>query len=105
MWSNVNGEKESFGEKEKEWFTKMRQAMGGERFCIDTPDLNSLQFNRNQVQYNFLTTIGQIELALAGKPTMDLAMPYESKKNILNHLCFRNIHVTGIIKQLINFLG
>ena len=74
LWSNVNGEKESFGDKEEKWFTKMRQAMGGEEFCIDTPDLNSREFNGNQVDANFASNVSATAV-----PNIDLALPYEGK--------------------------
>ena len=64
-------DKETFGEKEKKWFEKMRQAMGSnENECYDSVELNAMETDRDgRISKNFATTI-------FGK---DLAYPDSSK--------------------------
>ena len=62
-WTNVNGDKETFGENEKKWFKKMREAMGESRNeCIDCPEINAQEANTKEMRMNFQSTMYGLDL-------------------------------------------
>ena len=54
-WINVNGEEEKFGEKEMEWFEKIREALGSP--LLDAIELNAAEESPVETRTNFVKTL------------------------------------------------
>ena len=56
QWVNINGENENFGEKEAEWFERIKAACGGEEKIVFSPDINVEEADPKGTLINMMKT-------------------------------------------------
>ena len=60
-WANLNGEGEEFGEKDRYWFEKFRDALGGDRELADYPQLRHQVLDKDGANLSWMKQMIGIE--------------------------------------------